>query len=1091
MRKPSVVSVSALSLLTVASALAACGPATTPVIQGPKAGNDTAAKAPAPESPARWNLHPTKGGSLRAKLELGPAGALYVGDGGERWLDKRDGNPATAAATLLPETIAAAGRASDGKGVLLVGASGTIYAAAEPLGPVTSKKPPTQKLRAITAGKAAIVAIAEGNQLVRTVDGGATWTKVDLPTGAGTLASIAMSEQGAGVALFAPQRALVTTDDGATWLATPTPGVGARRVVLDVNGDLTIEGLEASAVLRLSPARFERVSGAPKSEGFELALGEGKVSLGYARAIATGRGAFVGARYVEIIPEPDDATRWRVAIGPLGGNLEPKRVPELNGCTQAFVGGDPSPGGAIYVACDGQGKKLPPTNLGSSGTGPKFQPEPVPQLHLYRSEDDGKTWKDDGTVGSEHTDGGHVWIAPDKSLMIEGACKRAKYGCGEGPPLIRVAGAKSFAKMGLPKGILRIGSLAFSPSGAKAFAIARGYAGPLALLVSVNGGKDFTRTALPSVPSADPKRDPLSASRIEPGTISVDEAGVVYATAHEAQDWIVYTSEDEGQTVKARALTVKADAVAMVGKRGFAYDRKGKGWETTNGGVTWVPVAAPPISDASMPDRSIACGTYGCFVGDRATRVGWGATEGGSALEGVAAPAPAAYATPLKCSVEGSWTSLGALVNAPSAYEADVGPGARWMAIKHDPFKGSVSVVIGKPAGKTGKDGVTGVTGKDAKVESKEVSLFGPAGKDTATAAQPQVEGVAAVRYAFKRETPVKGATVAGPITANQKVDVDVAWYVAATGKVFKATIRGAGPLDPRDVIAGSKDSAGHASVALLSMAQGGVHVRPFGTKPEAPLYFVHEGGKVDRLSWPELPSKDANGGAIAPRIDAVRAGNRSVVLGVTGPGLQLVTAWANDAGTAWESRVWGLWPELRGTRAGEEVAWDFTYVAGRPALVAQWGGGGGVAPVAWAVPIKASEVDPSETIEMPTQKLLADPPKTCDVGALATPRIVAPFVRGTRHPLLISGEGNEVVLATASAVMHGSGKDACVTAFEATAVVSAGATYSAIVGTDDLAHATLFKVGANGQDVSVRSMSCAYAPGPLPSALTTIEGFN
>jgi photosystem II stability/assembly factor-like uncharacterized protein len=1083
MRKSSVSTVSPVLLaacgLVFAVSGAACGPASTTSIKGPTGPTSTAQKAPPPESPARWSLHPTKGGSLRAKLELGPMGALYVGDGGERWLDKRDGNPATAAATLLPETIAAAGRASDGKGVLLVGASGTIYTASEPLGPVTGKKPPTQKLRNITAGKSAIVAIAENNQLVRTVDAGATWNKVDLPAGAGTLASLAMSEQGAGIALFAPQRALVTTDDGATWQVTPTPGVGARRVVLDVNGDLIIEGLEASAVLRLSPARFERVSGAPKSEGFELALGEGKASLGYAHAVASGHGAFLGARYVEVIAEPDDATRWRVAIGPIGGNLEAKRVPELNGCTQAFVGGDPAPGGAIYVACDGQGKKLPPPPMGSSGTGPKWQPEPVPQLHLYRSDDDGKTWKDDGTVGSEHTDSGHVWVAPDKSLMVEGACKRAKYGCGEGPPLIRVNGAKAFAKMGLPKGILKIGGLAFSPTGTKAYAVGKGYAGPLSLLVSSNGGKDFTRTALPSVTASDPKKDPLSPSRVEAGTISVDESGVVYATAHDGQDWIVYTSDDEGQTIKARALAVKADAVAMVGKRGFAYDHKGKGWETADGGATWVPVAAPPISDGTTPDRTIACGTYGCFVGDRATRVGWGPGDGGAAIEGVAPPTGAAYSTPLKCNVEGAWSSLGPLINPPSAYEADAGAGARWMAIKNDPFKGGVSVVIGK------------APGKDGKVETKEVTLFGPAGKDTATDVKPQVEGVAAIRYAFKRETPAKGSTVAGPIIANQKVDVDVAWYVAATGKVFKATIRGAGPLDPRDVIAGSKDSAGHASAFLLSMAQGGVHVRPFGTKAEAPLYFVHEGGKVDRLSWPELPSKDASGSAILPRPDAVRVGNRSVVLGVTGPGLQLVSAWANDAGTAWESRVWGLWPDLRGTRPGEEVAWDFTYVTNRPSIVAQWGGGGGVGPVAWAVPIKASEVDPSEAIELPTQKLLADPPKACDAGALATPRIVAPYVRGSRHPLLISGEGNEVVLATAAAVMHGSGKDACVTAFEATSTSGGTTSYTAIVSTDDLAHAALFKVGTNGQEVSVRSMTCTYAPGPLPTSLTTVEGFN
>src|SRR5206468_3916201 len=150
---------------------------------------------------------------------------------------------------------------------------------------------------------------------------------------------------------------------------------------------------------------------------------------------------------------------------------------------------------------------------GSFGTGPKWQPETTPQLRLYRSEDEGKTWKEDGTVGSERTEFGRVWVTADKSLILEGACKRSKYGCPEGPPLIRVQGAKTFAKIGVPKGITRVSEIAFSPSGAKAYALARGYSGPLTLVVSTNGGKDFTRTPLPALASADAKKEPLSPQR--------------------------------------------------------------------------------------------------------------------------------------------------------------------------------------------------------------------------------------------------------------------------------------------------------------------------------------------------------------------------------------------------------------------------------------------------------------------------------------------------------------------------------------------------------------------------------------------------
>lgn len=1057
-------------------ALGACGPATSVAPKPNTAIATPPPKLPAPESPARWSLHPTHGSSLRAKLELASGGTLYVGDGGERWLDKKDGSAPIASSILLPEPLAAAAHAADGKSILVVGKSGTIYTANDPLGAITGTKAPPQKLRSIAAGKSAILGIGDSGALVRTIDAGNSWAKVDLPSGFGTLVELAMNDQGAGVALFAPQRALVTTDDGATFQATPTPGVGARGVLLDVNGDLVINGLEASAVLKLSPTRFEKVARAARSEGFDLAGSSDKSPLAYALAIGSGKGAFVGARYVEAVAEPDDATRWRVAIGPIGATLEAKKVVELNGCTSVFVGGDPTPGGAIYVACDGQGKKSKPSSMGSGPSG--YVPPDVAQLHLYRTDDEGKTWRDDGVVGSEHSESGHVWVAPDKSLIVEGGCKKSKSGCGEGPPVIRVSSAKTFAKVGVPKTVTRIQMLAFAPGGAKAYSLARGYSGPLGLLVSTNAGKDFTRTPLPSIASADGKGEGLSATRVEPTSVSVDDAGVIYATAHVADEWALYTSDDDGQTIKVKLLPFKADAVAMVGKHGFAYERHGKGWESADGGATWSDVGAPPLGAGTLQsEQLLACGLYGCFIGDRATRVGWGGGAAPSSDPTTGTVGKPSYATPLKCALEGTWTALGAVLDAPTAYEADAGNGARWMAIKHDPLKGSVSVVLGK-------------AGKDAKspIETRDVSLFGPGGKDTATAVLPQVEGVAAIRYAFKRDKPAKGSTTSA-ITAGQKVDVDVAWYLAATGKVHKATIHGAGPLDAHDVITGGKDSASHANIGLLSIAIGGVHVRPFAGRPEDPLYFVHDNGKVDRLSWPEMPTKDGSGALLSLRPDAVRVGNRSVVIGVSGPGLQLYSAWGNESGTAWESRTWGVWPELLGPKH-EEVLWDFTYIAQRPAIVAQWGGGEGIPAIAWAVPLKGSDPDPTEAIEVPTQRALADPPKGCNDAALATPRIVAPPLRGTRHPIVITGEGNEVILATTSAVMHGSGKDACVTTFEAGGS-SGGTMYDALIPPDDLAHAVLFRASPGSQDITARSMSCSFAPGPLPKELSTVEGFD
>ncbi len=1064
--------------------LVGCGPsATKPVVVKTPTAPAPMKAAGKVESPARWALHATRLGNLHARLDLGGA-ILYGGDGGERWLDKRDGSPPTPASVLVPESIV--GIAKSGKGVLLVGASGAVYPADDPLGTPGNKRLPPTAMRSSTAGRAAIVAIADGG-LMRSADGGATWAKVDVPGLTGTLVEVAMNDGGLGLLLAAPQRAWATDDDGASWKSVPTPGVGARGVVHDVNGDLMLEGVEASGLLRGSPLRLERVARAPKSDGYDLGVAPTAAILSYAKAVNSGRGALVDEHYLEAIAEPDDPTRWRVAYGKLGERIEARKVAELNGCDRVWAAGDAS---SLYLACDDRGGK-------AGGALGKAKAYDRATIRIYRSDDEGKTWKDDGNTGSRRADVGHVWLAPDRTLVIDGACKRLRNSdCLDSPPLVRPSGSKTFAKLNVKPGrVTQVTSLAFAPQGANAFALARSASGPLVLLASKNGGKDFRAISLPSVAAADANLPALSAARAEPGLVSIDASGVVTATASVSGEWLVYTSKDEGQTIEGHRFPHHVDGVSMSGKNGLAWARDGRAWETNDAAATWAPVAAPSFADAAPADRAVVCNTHGCLIGDRAARVGWG----GAAIAPKAATDPSSVKvfarTPLACEVEGEWKSLGALISAPSAYDAEASAASRWLAIRHDTTKGSVAVVLGK----------TGAKG----IETKEVQLFGPAGKDVATAVLPQIEGAAAIRFAFKRETVApttagkddkdkKAKPASGGIVDGQKVDVEVAWYVASTGVVHHATIKGAGPLDPRDVVGGGKDAAG-ANVGLLSIAQGGVHVRPFATKPEAPLWFVREGGKVDRLPWPELPTKDVGGSPLPLRIDAVRAANRTVVLGVAGS--QLLTAWANEAGSGWDSRTWGLWPE---SKAGPDASWDFSYVAGatgapRPAIVVQWAGGGGVAPVAWAVPLKGVEADPGEAIAMPTQKALGDNETACSATDLA-PRVVTPFSLGTRHPVVVTGDVGEQVLATSSAVLRGDGKSACVLAYEAKAIVRGkiektdkakpadeGA-FSAVIPWADREHSFLFRSAVNG-DTSVRLLKCVAGKEP-PAGLSAVEGF-
>ena len=1082
-------SLSLRSLAVLALIVVACGPAAKQTIaQKPVAATSGGKPLPAAETPARWVLHASRTISLRARLDVGDAGMLYAGNGGERWLEPRDATKGPSSApVLLPEPIVALQRASDAS-ILVIGASGAIYPTKDPLGNPGAKRAPAKPASSIAAGKLAVVAIFDG-AMMRTTDGGQSWSKVALPGGVdGSLVQVSMLPTGAGLALLAPQRALATQDDGATWKAVATPGVGARRVVADVNGDLLVEGLEASAILRTDPLRLEKIDRAPTRD-YELSLGDTGVMPLYADAVNLGHGALLGTRYVEVIGDPDEPTRWSVSVSELGKKPTSKKVHELDGCDNVFVGGSES---VLELGCDREPKgDAPPTP-----TYKKPKVEERLHLELFRSEDFGVTFKPDGMIPSPDRETKHLWLTPDGALIVDGACKRSKndWTCEESPPLIRVAGQAGFAKViGQPS--THFHDLVFAPNG-RAYAIGSSPVNErFALYVSTDGGKDFTRKNLPAIAVDGDDgpfvpQDTTIGNGFRQASITIDDAGnVVVAAAAPFGGEIataIYVTADDGASFKSRVLPFRPDTVALAGRHAFAYSHDDRSFESSDDGATWSPIEAPHGPDDRV---AIACSAYGCLLGDRATRVGWDGTAGSADVDDKGKTKKVIAARTLSCAPQGEWKTIDA-VALPTQSNADLGGGTRFTIPKRDAKDGAIRVVVGERDKKGG-------------FVTKEQTLFGPSPKDTATAYTMQLEGVAAIRYAFKRDSNAPTVKKPGtysynpyiPITAKQNVDVEVAWYVAATGKVYKGTIKNVGPLEPYRDVADGRDNPSTARYALVSIAMGGIHVRPLASStPDAPLWFVSEAGKVEKLTWPEVPQKDVRGKPLYfGSLDAARVGKRSLVFGNAPGGLQMWMAWSHEGSPGWDVRTWSLWPE---TDVGD-VRLRYMDSGQNPAFAVLFSGAPDAPMAAWMATLKTAEADPSTVMALPTQKQFGDPPRPCaDKSWFSAARLSLPFVAGSRHPMLVKGDGLDLTMATSQAVVRVNDETHwCVSAFDAMplAYKQGDTAYSALVFPDDLEHSALFRQAKTGSaEIAVRTMSCAYSTSAVPdSVLSKIDGFS
>jgi hypothetical protein len=1063
---------------------------------------------------AKYAFFPSAARNVADELALDDGSTLLVSEGGVRFVAKGEPAVVQSADSYAPVELVAVRKLPSGK-LAFLAATGAVFLADGPLTPFSSVREAPKDVRRAVAGKSAFFAITQAGGLLRSIDGGASWSAVALPKSDAALVDLALDRAGEGLALLVPEQLLETHDDGASFTRVATPPVGATRVDradaptgVFVTASTLYKGTygaslstEARALVRdtagaaggsgPASARLEAKKGLHRYAPSMPSLAGGDAAYGYAEAIVGGRAALVGTTYVELLAAEEEQSFLTLAKIELPSGATTKLVTPAQGCeVSAFAAA-----GSFYA-------------IGCTHS-VQVKDEIHSALDGYASEDAGKTWKTVGTVapaGNEPVV--HVSVTAKGAIVVSPAAMPSK----DAPfvlngAVVRPAGGSFRALEATPKLPVDVVRVASNAAGDRIYAVgtepsadAEGDTRQV-LLVSTDGGTHFAAKPFPVT-------DQLLFGGAD--ALVVEETGAGAPTVHTFSSYETSTrwsTRDDGAHFEITNLPQTLRGVAFGGRHGLAYADGDKALESPDFGATWGSVEVPSAN-------SYACTESGCLIGDSAYRVGFE----------LAKPADAKLAAPVT-------TGPTKKLEAASAWKCTVEPTGTKL---RDGAPASVLPRAGVPWLGSAIDGATATAkvveasfGKDGALALKDVPLFaaaapvGPAGKgEPVLGLRAGSQGVYAVRYRYERPgatsvpkpapgkpggpkpVPAKSAGSASakppvgkpptpPKVEALRADVEVAWYVAATGKVAHATIPGAEGLVPSSHLI-AKTGWSEARTNGWIVPGYGLVVRPFASRFDEPLWLVTDAGKVTRLpsfAQPSFRTSAAVRGAGALHLLAMNERSGLVFVATLADGAK---EWKTRVVTAWADRGPSPYATTLGAfGAGADASFAFGT-----------SGDASFAPHTWAIGLRDDVA--LEPMALPTQREVSQPPRACSdkLGGVARARVDVPFAFGARHPVLLVDGKSTRMLATWDAVTlvdrtpsspasAAAPANACVGAFDASRPGYAGGEWVAI-DPAALDHAVSVREVYEGSAhaLEVRKASCAATTDDVKSYASS-TGFS
>jgi hypothetical protein len=1033
-------------------------------------------------SPATWRYHPSERARINAREELGDGRTLLVGARGERWVYDAAGKSLKAAASLAPEDLVAVLKSPE-QGYWFIGRSGTNYETREPLGPFVRSSAPFDRLAEVTAAKGTLLGVRFDRRLVRSTDGGASWTATG-PEGV-SLVDVEMTSDGHALLLGLPERLWESADAGATFKPVAARPKGVLALERDPGSG------EVRAVTPLGVERFRPGDAAPlapvvpasKTSAPELGSPPRGPDAG---AIAEGRAVLRASEYLEAEEADPRAHTWRLWRGELDGVLEKSDLDEAKGCRALRLARF---GSFTTFACfrgSAENTTQPVELYRSSAPGQKFEREsftPYGSLASFKlALGDGGNLIVSGVCPASATSAGCApngvhYRRPARPASAKKNNKKGKLPEIAKPAEIKTKGPHfELGAAATPALVDAALGLAYSVDGRIAYALGRsGKTGQLVLYVSRDGGATFEPEQIDLAGLRDVDYgDGSDGAGVESMTPAEDGAVGIVLSRYRVRMLVV--TDESGRLLSAAKPPSDFALMGVAGTRALVVDReRSQVFESLDGGATWETAGRLPIDLCGGDNQCevpVQCAPEGCVIGHELSRIGWGGQgdeELGSLTPSDVTPKEALerrVQTPLECVLSPApFKPLPGVRELPQADAAAIGKAA-WFAPAQNLATASASVF-------------RGVSGPKSRVESSP--LLPPVAKGEAYAFTlvSQIEGAAAIRYLL-------------PSGGERRITgVELAWQNLFENRVTEARLRDAGVYLNGDVahVAGRYYAA---QTDLISIAEGGLYVRVHATpKDQQTTYFV-DGTSVAELPpipWPE--SARAQG-----RMEMAHVGNQHLGLLLFGNGAAVVRASRRGAGWTFDAGVTGL-ANPGAFRLLQDRS--ITYLDGKAALAVELDDVTGRGGTAQVFGLRA-EGDVLETpVLVPTQSDLGRDPEPCGAAERSSSaRIVASFLPGTRHPVLISDAVDAPrAMVTGAAVLHGTPARPCVAAFDAEPVVAdAGSAQpeSALVLLDDLEHAWLFRInrgiGGEGEQVEYRNMSCRFSPtAEVPAELFRMPG--
>lgn len=1001
-------------------------------------------------TPARLRYHPRERGRALADLEIAAGRRLILGEGGERWLHHELEKTLQGASAVAPEGLIGVVQAPDE--LWFVGASGTTYAASSWLAPFERSIVPSEPLGAVSATGLSLVGVSLERRLLRSTDFGVTWTA----TGPADVAfvDVALSPSGSGLALAVPEAVYRTSDHGATWHRASLPPTGALALATGRDGAVvatTVLGDRASADDRWVRAAATKPAALPRPpRGPDAA------------ALAEGRAALHGARYVEIASSRT-GPHWELWQGRLDEPLVSRVFDEGKGCQSVRIAAFAE---LVLFACfraRNEASVQPLELFFSDSAGKRFtripgELEATPQNFRFALGAGGRFVMSGVCAPSLAADG----CAPsgvqhgDANAPVPGAGSRSAKRRARAFGGVAIAATPSLAD--------NAHALAFSDDGRTAYAVGRRTkTGRYAVFVSRDAGKSFEPEDLDLVPyAADDEEDAgvtrTLAARVE--AISTAEDGAVAITFSSYGRRVLVVTDERGKLLSSAEPPESRSLLGAAGLRAISITPATRQlWESLDGGVTFQPVMRLPIElcpNDSACELPVRCSPDGCVVGHSLTRIGWGGQVEDQAsllpppLRPSRAPAQRHVRPAIACALDAApWRVLPGVVDMPDAYDSALG-GIDWYAVAADEDRAGLTLHVAE----------------GGRVAPRVLLAPSDRPEERAFAVSNQLEGVAAIRYRTPESVP-------GSVNLT---DVEVVWANFLEGRLGRARLEDGGPYVPNDYVKG-EGRAQHADPDLVSVSTGGLYLRLHHSKrADQPTYFL-DGRRVVTL-----PPVDWSASASLPgRHEMAHVGGSHLALKLVGPGTALVRARAEGAAYRFDAFATGLAaPTAFGLLQSSTIA----YVGDRPGWHVQVDDEDGTSSRAAIFPFQPNGDAVGAPVPVPSQLALGDRAAACaPERRKTTPRVVAPRATGTRHPVLVSDtvEGPRTLL-TDAAVLHGSPDTACAVAFGANALSADGtppARERALVFLDPADRSVLFRTlgDAEATRVEYRPMTCRFDP--------------